>query len=140
MTEEEARNFLSETKALLRLATIRPDGYPDVHTLWFTYLNDKIYATTHKNSKKLKNLRQNKKVSFTIDVNTRPYKGVRGRGEAKLIEDENLSMKVITKGILKYIGSMEDPAAKRLLSLAPEEVVIEITPLYLSTWNGSKRA
>ena len=139
MTEEETMKFLAESKALLRLASIGRDGYPDVHVLWFNYSNDKIYASTHKKTRKVGNFRLNNKVGFTIDLDTTPYKGVRGRGVAKLIDDANLSTKTLTKSILKYIGTMDNPTAKRLLSLAPDEYVIEITPLYLSTWGGSQQ-
>ena len=140
MTEQETVKFLAESKALLRLASIRRDGYPDVHVLWCTYFNDKIYTTTHKKTRKVENFRFNNKVSFTIDLDTPPFKGVRGRGVAKLIEDANLSTKILTQEIMKYIGNMEDPLAKQLLSLAPEEYAIEIKPLYFATWDASKQA
>ena len=139
MTEDETVKFLAESKALLRLASIRRDGYPDVHVLWFTYFNDLIYTTTHKKTRKVENLRANSKVSFTIDLDTPPFKGVRGRGVAKLIDDENLSTKVLTNEIMKYIGNVEDPLAKHLLALAPDEYVIEIKPLYFATWDASKQ-
>lgn len=139
MTEEETMKFLAESKALLRLASIRRDGYPDVHVMWFNYSNDKIYTSTHKETRKVENFRLNNKVGFTIDLDTTPYKGVRGRGVVKLIDDANLSTKTLTKSILKYIGTLDNPVAKQLLSIAPDEYVIEITPLYLSTWGGSKQ-
>jgi general stress protein 26 len=138
MTEEETVRFLTGSKALMRLASVRRDGYPDVHVVWCTFLNDKIYTTTHKKTRKVENLRFNNKVSFTIDLETPPFKGVRGRGVAKLIEDATLSRKILTMEIMKYIGNLEDPLAKELLSLAPEEYVIEIKPLYFATWDESK--
>jgi len=140
MTEEETLKFLTESKALMRLASIRRDGYPDVHVLWCIYLNDKLYTATHKKTRKVENFRFNNKVSFSIDLETPPFKGVRGRGVAKLIDDANLSAKILTKEIMKYIGNMEDPIAKQLLSIAHEEYVIEIKPLYFATWDESKQA
>jgi len=42
----------------------------------------------------------------------------------------------------KYLGSLEHPMAKELVSLAKrgESVAIEISPLYFSTWDDSKES
>jgi hypothetical protein len=41
---------------------------------------------------------------------------------------------------MKYLGSLEGPMAKVILNRAKkgESIVIEISPLYFSTWDDSK--
>ncbi|MFQ5761919.1 MAG: pyridoxamine 5'-phosphate oxidase family protein [Candidatus Bathyarchaeia archaeon] len=139
MMEEEARRFLTETKTLLRIGTIGPGSYPDVHVVWYTFQNDKIYTTTVKGNKKYRNLQANSKVGFSIDTEAAPYKGVRGRAKATVIDDSKVSGEILTKNVLKYMGTVDSPPAKAILSLIPQEVAIELTPSYLATWDASKK-
>jgi hypothetical protein len=65
-----------------------------------------------------------------------PFKGVSGKGTVKIHEDVNHNIDLAKKFIMKNIGSLDDPNGKWLLGGIEKgnEVILEITPKYYSTW------
>jgi general stress protein 26 len=144
VTEEEVKKFL-ESKLNMQLATLDPDGNPIIQPVWFYHDTEsgKLYTGTQKQSRKVRNLRENPdKIYFSIDEETFPYKGVKGRGEARIIEDIQRNVSIIEKTNLKYLGTQDHPLAKMLLDNARSgvEVVIEISPKFFSAWDFAKAA
>src|ERR671920_2099279 len=90
MTREQAERFL-ESKLNLQIATIDEKGEPNIQPVWFFYDKDqgKLLITTSKLAKKTENLRNKPTVYFCIDDQNSPYKGVKGKGKATIIEDPN---------------------------------------------------
>ncbi|MCI0565262.1 MAG: pyridoxamine 5'-phosphate oxidase family protein [Nitrososphaera sp.] len=142
MTEKEVERFL-DSKLNIQLATIDEEGYPNIQPVWFYYDkdSDKLYTGTQKMTKKVQNMRRNPdKVYFSIDDENYPYKGVKGRGVARISEDIQKNEAIVEKINLKYLGSLEHPLAKRLMENTRDgtEVVIEITPRFFSAWDFGK--
>ena len=82
VTKEEVNSFL-ETKLNMQFATVDEDGYPSIQPMWFLYDKEagKIYISTQKTTRKARNLYNNShKIYFSIDDESFPYKGVKGRG------------------------------------------------------------
>lgn len=103
----------------------------------------KIYFSTQNTTRKARNLSQNSdKIYFSIDDENPPYKGVKGRGIARISEDIDWNDPIIEKIILKYLGTIENPFAQMLLEDAKKgiQVVIEITPKFFSAWDLGKSA
>ncbi|TCS33080.1 nitroimidazol reductase NimA-like FMN-containing flavoprotein (pyridoxamine 5'-phosphate oxidase superfamily) [Paucimonas lemoignei] len=74
----------------LTLATIRPDGYPQATTVSFAYDGLTLYVGVGKNSQKAQNIRQNNKVSLTINnayKNWSEIKGLSIGGIAEVVSD-----------------------------------------------------
>ena len=74
----------------LTLATVRPDGYPQAITV--SYANDglTIYVGTGKESQKVNNIRQNNKVSLTINTGYKDWNHIKGLsmgGVAEIVND-----------------------------------------------------
>jgi len=141
-TETEIERFL-ESNLNLQLATLEEDNYPNINQVWFYYDKDsgKIYATTHKESRKVQNIRSNPdKIYFSIDdanFYTEGLKGVKGRARATIIsEDRQRVISVEEKIILKYLGTLDDPWPKQLMENAAEGtfVGIEIAPKFFSAY------
>jgi general stress protein 26 len=141
-TETEIERFL-ESNLNLQLATLEEDNYPNINQLWFDYDKDsgKIYATTHKGSRKVQNILKNPdKIYFSIDDEnfyTEGLKGVKGRARATIIsEDRQKVISVEEKIILKYLGTLDDPWAKQLMENAADGtfVGIEIEPKFFSAY------
>ena len=90
MTKEEAARFL-ESKLNLQIATIDEKGEPNIQPVWFYYDKGqgKLLITTSKLAKKTQNLRRKPTVYFSIDDENLPYKGVKGKGLATIVEDPN---------------------------------------------------
>jgi len=140
MTEEETRNFLSNKKLFARIGSIDKKGDPNVHPVWYYFYDDKIYFETGKNARKAQNIKKRSKIYFCIDDDTIPYKGVRGKGVAAILQDVNTSLPIAEKLLIKYTGSLDNKMAKFLYNSVKsgESVVIEIIPQFFATWDHSK--
>ena len=70
-----------ESKALLYLATIMPDGSPQVTPVWFDTDGDDILINTNEGRVKDRNMRVRPNVAMTIQDPNDPYRylGVRGK-------------------------------------------------------------
>lgn len=142
VTEEEVNSFL-ENKLNIQLATIDEEGYPSIQPLWFLYDKEsgKIYISTQKTTRKIHNLHKiSDKVYFSIDDENFPYRGVKGRGNARISEDKNLNIPITEKIIIKYLGTLDNPLAQMIMDNAKEDiqVIIEITPKFFSAWDFGK--
>ena len=142
VTEPEVQKFL-ENKLNMQLATIDPQGYPVIQPVWFYHDNNsgKLFTGTEKRARKVENIRANPdRIYFSIDDENFPYKGVKGRGEARISEDVQENLAVMEKINLKYLGTLDHPLAKRLMENARNgtEVVIEISPKFFSAWDFAK--
>ena len=142
VTETEVNNFL-ESKLNIQIATIDEEGYPIIQPVWFVYdkESNKIYAGTSKMTKKIHNIKRNPdKIYFCVDEENYPYKGVKGRGVARISEDIQKNLPIIEKINMKYLGTLDHPLAKTLMENTRNgsEVIIEITPKFFSAWDFSK--
>ena len=141
-TETEIERFL-ESNLNLQLATLEENNYPNINQVWFYYDKNsgKMYATTHKDSRKVQNIRRNPdKIYFSIDDEnfyTEGLKGVKGRAQATIISEDRRKVISITEKIcLKYLGTLDDPWAKQLIQNAADGTYlgIEIAPKFFSTY------
>jgi PPOX class probable F420-dependent enzyme len=141
MTREEAEKFL-ESKLNLQLATIDEQGEPNIQPVWFYYdkNRERLLITTSKSAKKTQNLRNKPVVYFSIDDENLPYKGVKGKGIANMIEDIDNVVAQADRISMKYLGTLDHPIAKMITdsSKKGEVVVIEINPKFFSTWDYGK--
>ncbi len=141
MTRSEIDSFLAKSKLNLQLGTVDEKDEPMIHTTWFYCMNGKLYVETSKGSKKAANIRRKNVIYFCIDDETVPYKGVRGKGDARLIEDVKETIPIAENIMIKYTGSLDNQIAMLLMDAvkAGLSVIIEITPRYFSTWDFGKR-
>lgn len=141
MTEKEAKEFMT-TRTILHMGTVDKKGESNVAPVGYYFDSDsnKIYITTHKNSKKVRNLSNKKIISFCVDDPNPPYKGVRGKGEVKVHEEISHNRLIAEKLLMRSLGSLEHPTSKWLLGEIEKgnEVVLEVSPLYYSTWDYGK--
>jgi len=141
MTEDEAKDFLTN-RTILHIGTVDNKGESNVTPVGYYFDNDsnKIYVTTHRNSKKVRNLNNKRIISFCVDDSNPPYKGVRGKGEVRVHEEIDHNRLIAEKLLMRSLGSLEHPTSRWLLGEIEKgnEVVIEIGPRYYSTWDYSK--
>jgi len=72
---------------------------------------------------KTENLYTNNNIYYCVDDPNPPYKGVRGKGKVKIHEDINHNIPIAEKIMIRYLGSLEHPMAKALMSsLKPGKV------------------
>ena len=78
---------------------------------------------------------------YCVDDPNPPYKGVRGKGKVKIHEDINHNIPIAEKIMVRYLGSLEHPMAKALMSSVKkgDSVILELSPNYYSIkYNGEE--
>jgi nitroimidazol reductase NimA-like FMN-containing flavoprotein (pyridoxamine 5'-phosphate oxidase superfamily) len=140
MSQAEIDTFLASSKIPLRLGTTNSKGEPNIHPVWYHYVTDKVYFTSYKDAVKVRNLKQNKTVYFSVDTDAMPNTGVKGKGTAVIIKDPGKTLSLSEKIVAKYLGDLNSGMAKSILDEVRKgsEVLVEITPHYFSTWDYTK--
>jgi hypothetical protein len=110
----------------IRLACINVEGWPITVSLWYVYLEEKIFCATQRNAKIIEYLSGNPKCGFEVAGDLPPYRGVRGWGYAKL--DKVRGVEILYMLIKKYLRD-EKSSLANFLRRNDNEMAIEITPL-----------
>ena len=131
MSEQD--KFLRKQK-ILHLASVDKNGMPHIIPVWYLYSGKKIYIGTNTKTRKAKNVKSHKKVSFCVDVgvNAPNIFGVMGKGNAKLITNKKKVSTLAKRILLRYFKTLNKKSAKEILD--DTDCVIEITPKEYSIW------
>ena len=142
MTESEARKFLVESRFVAKLGTVDHNGDPNIHPVWYLFdpKSSKLYVFTEKTMRKFRNIKRKHRIYFDVDDVVWPYRGVKGKGIARAVRGEKDTVMLVDKILTKYIKKRNHPIFSGHLDGARkgEYVVIEITPMYFSTWDYGK--
>ncbi len=116
-------DLLTKKVALANLATLQPDGSPQVTPVWFDYTNGLIRVNTAKGRIKARNLSDGAKVAMSIvdPDNDYRYIQIRGTVTKETTEGADAHIDSLAK---KYLGKDKYPWAD------PKQirVIYEITP------------
>ena len=125
--------FLKKQK-ILRLATLDKKGDLHIVPVWYLYSKKRIYIGTNTKTEKAKNIKNNRKVSFCVDVgiNSPDIFGVMGQGNAKLIREKNDVEKIGKMILLRYFKTLGNKSAQEILD--DTDCIIEIIPKNYSVW------
>ena len=142
MSQSEIDEFLGKSKTILRLGSVDLKDEPMIHPVWYHYATNRLYLMTDKNSRKVKNMSRRSRVYFSVDTDSTPNRGVKGKGIASIVKDDRKMMEIAEKIVSKYLGGLGSPMAKGLIDMvrSGKEAVIEITPSYYSVWDYGKMA
>jgi nitroimidazol reductase NimA-like FMN-containing flavoprotein (pyridoxamine 5'-phosphate oxidase superfamily) len=140
MDQPEIDAFLARSKTPLRLGTTNSKGEPNIHPVWYHYTTNKLYFMSYKDAVKVRNLRHNKTVYFSVDTDATPNTGVKGKGTAIIVKDTERGLSLSEKIVAKYLGDLNSSMAKNMIDEVRKgsEVLVEITPHYFSTWDYTK--
>jgi PPOX class probable F420-dependent enzyme len=88
MTPAEIEDFLDSQRTLV-LVTLRPDGSPVAHPLWFTRVGDSVYVDTRRDSLKWANVARDSRTCAVIEAGESYFelRGVRIEGRAEAVSD-----------------------------------------------------
>ena len=131
------REYLMDSFIPIRLACINVDGWPITVSLWYVYLEEKIFCATQRNAKVIEYLSKNPNCGFEVAGDLSPYRGVRGWGYAKL--DKVRGVEILYMLIKKYLRDEKSSLANFLLGRNENEMAIEITPLSIFSYDYSDR-
>ena len=141
MSESEARDFLTSSRSTLILGTSNSDGTPVIHPVWFYFdaAKTKLYIYTEPALKKATNIKARSQVYFDVDDDKWPYKGVKGKGRAKILGDKVRAHNLASKILARYVKEGH-PMVKSVLDKVKNGgyVVVEITPAYFTSWDYGK--
>lgn len=117
-------DLLQQKKAFANLATLMPDGSPQVTPVWFDYASGVVRVNTAKGRVKARNLRDGSQVAVAIMDPDNAYRYIQIRGRVRRATEEGASAHIDSLA-KKYLGKDKYPFAQ------PGEVRImyEIEPL-----------
>jgi PPOX class probable F420-dependent enzyme len=95
---DKARAFLQE-KRFAVLATINPDGTPQLTTMWYELQGDEIMMNTKVGRSKERNLRRDQRISICVEDE---YHYVTLSGSARLIDDQPTAQSDIKRLAERY--------------------------------------
>ncbi len=123
-TLDQYRDLLTEKKPIAALATIMPDGSPQVTPVWFDYDGKRLRVNTAKGRVKARNMQEGARVALMIVDPDNPYRYVQVRGRVA-VQTENGADDHINALTKKYLGQEKYPYRQ------PGEVRVryEIEPL-----------
>jgi PPOX class probable F420-dependent enzyme len=105
---EKYLDLFTGKKALASIATVMPDGSPQVTPVWFDYTNGKIRINTARGRVKARNMKVGVKVALAIIDPDNPYRYVGIRGPV-VSETENGADAHIDSLAKKYINQDKYP-------------------------------
>jgi general stress protein 26 len=116
----------------LTLATVRPDGYPQATTVSYAHDGMTLYIGVGKDSQKVQNIRQNNKVSLTINTDYDDWSHIKGlsmSGLAEIVSDPE-QIRQAGDCMLKRFPQLADWAstdqAKEILFLKIEPQIVSV--------------
>lgn len=117
-------DLLQQKKAFANLATLMPDGSPQVTPVWFDYASGVVRVNTAKGRVKARNLRDGSQVAVAIMDPDNAYRYIQIRGRVRRATEEGASAHIDSLA-KKYLGKDKYPFAQ------PGEVRImyEIEPV-----------
>ena len=120
---EKYLDLVQQKKAFANLATLMPDGSPQVTPVWFDYKDGRIRVNTTKGRVKARNMQEGAPVALAIMDPDNPYRYVQVRGRVKRVAEQNANAHIDSLA-KKYLGKDKYPWAR-----ADEvRVIYEIEP------------
>ena len=135
--EEGLHSMGLKVKIPIRIAFMNSNKDPEVISLWYACINGKIFCATQKSAKIIKYLKENPICGFEIAADSPPYKGLRGKGIVKILE--NNGKKILRILMDKYLDDKESKLSQFLEDNSKTEVAIEITPKKIINYDYSQR-
>jgi len=127
---------LFEARIPLRLSVQTRKG-PLIVPLWFDWDGEHLWCASHCSAAIIGALEQAPLCAFDLSTNEMPYRGLRGRGTVRCLPAQGGP--VLERLIDRYLPDRTHPLARWLLSRREEEVAIEITPTWQTSWDYSTR-
>ena len=143
--------YLAAARVPVRLGCRTPTDHPWIVSLWFAWDPDAgaevdggsgdsagaIRCATSAGADLVEFVEHDDHVSFDVSTNDPPYQGVRGRGRATVVPDDD--KRLLRSLLTKYLGGTDNATADRLLRPERDEVEIRIEPERLHAWDYSER-
>ena len=137
----ELDEFLAQP-LLLKLACVRPDGWPYVIPLWYAWYQQKLYVVGRERAVWVGYIQREPRVGVLIDEDARRHRRVQMTARAAVVEGP------VARGqgsprwheldrllVARYMADEQGQAYRQLTADRPR-YLIEITPLQVTSWRG----
>jgi PPOX class probable F420-dependent enzyme len=120
-------DLVQQKKAFANLATVMPDGSPQVTPVWLDYQGGVIRVNTAKGRIKARNMTEGAPVALAIMDPDNPYRHIQVRGRVRRVTEEGANSHIDSLA-MKYLGKDKYPFSR------PGEVrlLVEIEPMSVS--------
>ncbi|HZP26317.1 MAG TPA: PPOX class F420-dependent oxidoreductase [Dehalococcoidia bacterium] len=125
---EAAVQLLTEDKNIAHIATIMPDGSPQVTPVWIDYDGTHILVNTATGRVKWRNLQRNPNVALSVVGSQNAYKAISIRGRVVEMTEDGANDH-IDKLSLKYLGKPKYEGHRP----GERRVLVRIEPLKLAS-------
>ncbi|MFD9479886.1 MULTISPECIES: PPOX class F420-dependent oxidoreductase [Streptomyces] len=122
---DDLKKLIDDSPVFATVATIQPDGSPQLTITWLTRDGDDLLVSTTVGRRKEKNLRADPRITVMINPANAPYSYAEVRGTAELTTEGG--QELINALSRKYTGKEYadfNPASKE----DAERVVVRVTP------------
>ncbi|WP_329120683.1 PPOX class F420-dependent oxidoreductase [Streptomyces sp. NBC_01465] len=120
---------LLDGPVFVSVATIQPDGSPQVSPVWVKRDGDDVLISTTVGRQKEKNLRRDPRVTVLLQPFDAPYSYAEIRGSATLTTEggqdliDELAVKYVGKKYAEFNPSSADDAERVVVRITPRKVV-----------------
>jgi nitroimidazol reductase NimA-like FMN-containing flavoprotein (pyridoxamine 5'-phosphate oxidase superfamily) len=141
LSPAELDEFLREPR-LLKLACLRPDGWPYLVPLWFAWHEGRIYVVGRERAAWVEFIRAQERVGVLIDEEERRHRRVQMTAIARVVEGPVTSegrserWQQIGRALTARYMADESGRAYAELTAARPRVLVEIEPVQVATWRG----
>jgi hypothetical protein len=129
--------FFCETVIPLRLSCVTHSGWPIVLSLWYVYEDGFLFCATPQTARVVGYLSAESRCGYEVAADLPPYCGVRGQAIASI--EKTRGIEILEKLLHRYVGGIDNPLAKSLLSRRESEVAIRLELKRMHSWNFSQR-
>jgi len=123
---EKYLDLLQQKKAFASLATVMPDGTPQVTPVWVDYSDGRVRVNTAKGRTKARNMTEGARVALAVIDPDNPYRYVQVRGRVARCTEQGADRHIDSLA-KKYLGKDKYPYAQPgevrvLCEIEPEAV------------------
>ncbi|MCX4625171.1 PPOX class F420-dependent oxidoreductase [Streptomyces sp. NBC_01443] len=126
---DDLRKLIDDTPVFATVATIQPDGSPQLSVTWLARDGDDLLVSTTVGRRKEKNLRTDPRITVMINPHNAPYTYAEVRGTAELTTEggqeliNELSRKYTGKDYADFNPASADDAERVVIRVVPRKVV-----------------
>jgi PPOX class probable F420-dependent enzyme len=124
---DQYADLLNDKKAFAHLATLMPDGSPQVTPVWFDYVGGAIRVNSAKGRVKDRNMKEGARVALSILDPDNPYRYLQIRGTVRKVTEAGATAHIDSLA-KKYIGQDRYPWSQP----GDVRVTYEIEPVRVS--------
>ena len=120
---DKFKDLLTNDKAFAHLATVMPDGSPQVTPVWFDFTDGRIRVNSAKGRVKSRNMTEGAKVALSIVDPDNAYRYIQIRGQVTKTTEQGGDAHIDSLA-RKYLGADSYPYRKA----GEVRIIFEITP------------